>query len=137
MKVVINKCYGGFSLSHAGVMEYARLKGMQLYAYESDYSGGKVKYKLYEVIKDKDPMFLHYTTKPMGPGGKFDNDSYFSNYGMERNDPLLVQVVETLGKAANGMCADLEVVEIPDDVDWEIDEYDGLEHIAEKHRTWY
>ncbi len=25
---------------------------------------------------------------------------------------------------------------IPDDVKWQIEEYDGLEWIAEKHRTW-
>jgi hypothetical protein len=48
----------------------------------------------------------------------------------------LVQVVEELGKEANGNYAKLEIIEIPDDVDWEIDEYDGMEHIAEKHRTW-
>ena len=28
-------------------------------------------------------------------------------------------------------------VEIPDDVEWQIEEYDGTEHISEKHRTWY
>jgi len=27
-------------------------------------------------------------------------------------------------------------VEIPDDVKWHIHEYDGLEHVAEDHRTW-
>jgi hypothetical protein len=28
------------------------------------------------------------------------------------------------------------VIEIPDDVEWEVEEYDGLEWVAEKHRTW-
>jgi hypothetical protein len=28
------------------------------------------------------------------------------------------------------------VIEIPDDVEWIIVDYDGMEHIAEKHRTW-
>jgi hypothetical protein len=28
-------------------------------------------------------------------------------------------------------------VEIPDNVEWEIMEYDGTEYIAEKHRKWY
>ena len=27
-------------------------------------------------------------------------------------------------------------VEIPDDVEWQIEEYDGSEWIAEKHRIW-
>lgn len=54
----------------------------------------------------------------------------------DRADALLVRVVEELGEAANGAHAKLAVVEIPDGTDYEISEYDGLEHIAEKHRTW-
>ncbi len=53
-----------------------------------------------------------------------------------RDDPKLVEVVERLGEAANGAHASLRVVEIPDDVEWEIDEYDGVETIHEKHRSW-
>lgn len=48
----------------------------------------------------------------------------------------LVAVVEELGERANGQYADLKVVEIPDDVVWEIHEYDGNEWVAEAHRTW-
>ena len=36
-----------------------------------------------------------------------------------------------------GFAANLKIVEVPDDVNWEVVQYDGLEHIAEKHRTWY
>ena len=49
---------------------------------------------------------------------------------LDRNDPDLVKVVETLGKDANGDCAKLRVVEIPDNAtDWEYDDYDGMESI--------
>ena len=34
------------------------------------------------------------------------------------------------------MCSTLKIIEIPDDVDWIIEEYDGNEWVAEKHRTW-
>ena len=54
----------------------------------------------------------------------------------ERTDPDLVAAVEALGEEANGLRASLLVVEIPDDVDWYIEEYDGHEWIAETHRTW-
>ena len=57
-------------------------------------------------------------------------------YGIERDDPTLVQVVEELGSKSWGSCAELRVVEIPDGVRWQIQEYDGNEHIAEVHRTW-
>lgn len=37
---------------------------------------------------------------------------------------------------ADGKCAELKIIEIPDDIEWEIEEYDGWEHVAEKHRVW-
>ena len=53
-----------------------------------------------------------------------------------RDDPALIKTVETLGKKADGNFARLKIVDIPDDVEWQIDEYDGLEWVAEQHRTW-
>jgi len=47
-----------------------------------------------------------------------------------------VQMVEELGKKANGDYSKLRIVQIPDDVNWYIHEYDGMEHVAEQHRTW-
>jgi hypothetical protein len=44
--------------------------------------------------------------------------------------------VQELGEKANDRFSKLKIVEIPDDVQWEIQEYDGWEHIAENHRTW-
>jgi hypothetical protein len=61
---------------------------------------------------------------------------YFSEREIARDDPDLVAVVRELGAKANSRFADLRVVEVPDDVEWEIAEYDGSEHVAEKHRTW-
>jgi hypothetical protein len=37
---------------------------------------------------------------------------------------------------ANGLHANLKIVEIPGDIEWLVQEYDGAEWIAEKHRTW-
>lgn len=53
-----------------------------------------------------------------------------------RNSPFLVYAVEKLRDRANGKFAALKVVEIPVDVDWQIDDYDGKEWVAETHRTW-
>jgi hypothetical protein len=57
-------------------------------------------------------------------------------YEIARSDPYLVQVVEQLGAAANTDYSELKVVEIPKYVKWHIQEYDGLEWVAEDHRTW-
>ena len=62
---------------------------------------------------------------------------YGHDLGEDRNNPLLVEVVETLGsKMASGRYASLKVVEIPDGIEWEIDEYDGAESIHEVHQSW-
>jgi hypothetical protein len=58
------------------------------------------------------------------------------NRDYERNDSDLVKCIEEIGEAANGKCAEIKIVEIPDGIEFTIEEYDGLEHIAEKHQTW-
>lgn len=58
-------------------------------------------------------------------------------YDIRRDDPALVQVVEELGEKSSDRHASLHVAEIPEGVSWLIEEYDGLEHVAERHRTWY
>jgi hypothetical protein len=63
-------------------------------------------------------------------------DSYAIEDQVPRNDPNLVKVVENMGKEASGECAELIVVEIPDDVDPILNEYDGWERFEEPHRTW-
>ena len=92
MKVVINRCFGGFGLSDEAMQLYAAKKGIKLEG--------------------------------------------FYDWDISRNDPVLVEVVEHLGEAANDWAAKLKVVEIPEGVDWYIDDYDGIEQIAERHRTW-
>ena len=58
------------------------------------------------------------------------------DWKIDRTDPTLIAIVEEMGKASWGEYAELKVVEIPDGIEWEISEYDGMEHIAEEHRTW-
>lgn len=58
------------------------------------------------------------------------------DWDVKRNDPKLVKVVEELGKEANGQFANLKIIEIPDDIEWDIEDYDGMESIHEKHRIW-
>ena len=61
-------------------------------------------------------------------------DLYY--WEIDRDDPVLVQIIEQLGDSAGDSYSSLKVVEIPDGVEWHIHEYDGMEHIAENHRTW-
>lgn len=144
MKVVINACFGGFSLSHEGVMKYAELKGIKLYPWLDD----SVR-KIFEVDTVKQALkkegmipLIHYATVPVADEADYNKkkgdseDIYWSDCDMKRDDPTLIQVIEELKEKAAGRCAELKIVEIPDDVEWQVEEYDGYEHIAEKHRTW-
>jgi hypothetical protein len=137
MKVVINTCFGGFGLSQRAVMRYAELKGIKLYRYYD-----QITLEVYGPGRLDEGGLVHYTTQPVKCDkhsvliGDIPEGVYFSERDIERNDPLLVQVVEELGPDANGRCAKLSVIEIPDGINYEIDEYDGNEHIAERHRTW-
>ena len=111
-KIVINTCWGGFSLSDDAMRRYAELKKLKLLEEVNDY--GDVSFYLNEVHED----------------------SYFSYWSIDRDDPHLIQVVEEMGEESYGSYSVLKILEIPDDVKWEIDDYDGREHIAEKHRKW-
>jgi hypothetical protein len=58
------------------------------------------------------------------------------NWELDRDSPQLVQIVEQLGTRANRRYSKLKIVEIPQDVEWTLCEYDGCEWVAEVHRTW-
>lgn len=89
-KIVINRCYGGFSLSPKALHKYNDMAGT----------------------------------------------TYSWHGEIPRDCQHLVRVVEKMGKKAGGNHAELKIVEIPDDVDWVIEEYDGCEWVSEKHRIW-
>ena len=55
---------------------------------------------------------------------------------IQRDDPILVALFEENPQMMTGGLPGLEIVEIPADVDWCIEDYDGCEWVAEKHRTW-
>lgn len=46
-----------------------------------------------------------------------------------RDDEILVSVVEQLGDEAGDAYAELEIIELPDNSYWLIDDYDGIETV--------
>ena len=62
----------------------------------------------------------------------------FDFWNYDRDDVDLVAVVRELGAEVNGVLSNLKIVEIPEDVMWEIAEDDyGYEWVQEVHRRWY
>ena len=138
MKIAINKCFGGFSLSDKAIEMIMKRKGLNCYRYKQtkfNHSDGADEYTR---LDDNDPSsFIRYCTTDLGE--KIENMPYEDcwYYGeLERTDKDLISVIEELGIEASGRFGRIVVIEIPDDVDWEIDDYDGIETIHEKHRVW-
>jgi hypothetical protein len=67
-------------------------------------------------------------------------ENFFANQDIMRDDPILIAIIEKIGlQAAAGTFSKLKIIQIPDDVPsngWTIMDYDGIEWVAEKHRTW-
>ena len=159
MKIVINKCYGGFGLSPKAIKMWAERKGRKCYFFEQRDKEGKINFNVYNPITleeaEKDfvpsvfdipnPNKILKRKKPWEKMTEKEHKEYNDLYkkhsiyekDIDRTDIDLVAVVEELGEAANGSCAKLSIIEIPQNVEYEIEEYDGIEHIAEKHRTWH
>ncbi len=115
-QVVINTCYGGFGLSNEAMEMYLTRTGKVPF-YRHDRFGTST-----------------YASKP------FVNDKslgeYYGAWDIERDDPDLIFVVQALGSAASGYLAKLKIVKVPDNAEWEIHDYDGMESVREKSRSW-
>ena len=146
MKIVINKCFGGFGLSdkaYEKLIEWG-VPVKKYIAEKRDTETGRYKP---EPLNDGEVIFDRELT-PVGECTindtyhKYKNKSriqtrYWDTWTRgARTHPLIIRLVEELGDEANGFAASLKVIEVPDGVEWEISEYDGNEHVAEKHRTW-
>lgn len=101
--MVINRCYGGFSLSSKAILRLREL-------------GSEAAIKC-SLVGEKDQW------------GNIMPDWCHSFYPkMERHNPLLVQVVEELGDEANGRCSKLKVVTAH--VDIGVSDFDGMETVS-------
>lgn len=101
MKIVINRCFGGFCVSRA----------------------------VFEKLGMEWDGYGYICNQELG----IESDNYYEY----RTDTRLIAAIEDVGaKAASGDSAQLKIVEIPDNVEWEIDEYDGIETVREVSRSW-
>src|SRR5579872_4210950 len=134
MKIVINACFGGFSLSPRAVMRWAELQGHECYLFKRGFTHlGESSHIPVTIDKCKPGDYIVAFDVPninevMGewPANgtlaekQACNDAYRSHdidtRPDDRTDPLLIQTIEELGAKANGMCADLKIIEIPDGV---------------------
>jgi hypothetical protein len=129
-KIVINREIGGFGLSDEAIEKYAELKGIKLY---KDVKALDV--SLYYLVPVKEYDKLCEQASKTRDYEKLLN-AEFSAENINRSDQYLVQTIELLKDKANTQSSKLKIVEIPDNVEWEIEESAGVEWVAEKHKTW-
>jgi len=106
MKVLINRCYGGYGISDEAIELWLEKKYLsydkEFYRHGSDY--------------------------------RILGESRVNSYTIDRADPFLIEVFEELGSnRTSSAFADLELVELPDGCEYSIGEYDGKEWIE---NTW-
>lgn len=146
MKVVINACYGGFSISKKCAELMAKM-GDKTAKAELDEWAKKKKHidRFLKTGKWDKKVLSKSEIDFMEIDAKYHKAPTFHGYGYiggpasgyERNSATLVAAVEKLGsEKASGECSELKIVEIPDGIDWEISEYDGREWVNEKHQSW-
>lgn len=130
-KIVYNACFGGFGLSEQAVLRYCEIKGLRCFP-----EGDRPWRRTYWLVPPEERTGIlvgddwcgisiearaesnvRYRELTLGPSR------------LERDDPVLVQVVEELGEAANGSFAKLRIEEVPAGTRYRIDEYDGNESV--------
>jgi hypothetical protein len=138
-RIVINKCHGGFGLSHEGVLYYLDLCGVPVWTEIND-SLIPFSYWLVppgpERVSDQTDNWQNMSMAERQAHNQKWEQQTFSDRNIARDDPHLVRTVLDLGDRANSRFSELAIVEVPGDVEWKIEEYDGREWVAEVHRTW-
>lgn len=134
MKVILNKCYGGFQPSALAYNEHAKRNGIELFWY---HSVGINDYKL-----TNEPEFFDYPiSKYFGrriKRGDIDWGCVYHLNEASREDSDLIDIVEKYGERASSCVSNLVVVEIPDDLAgrYIVDEHDGFETLHEMVQEW-
>ena len=153
-KIVINTCYGGFGLSNIACKRYLELKGKKAYFFTHDFSNYSLDNLIPTTVDSNEMFVLVYTIpnpmeylrkdKPWHTmtdkekeknNARYDKVSFNTN-DLRRDDPILIKVIEELGTKANTKYSELKIISIPNNVKWEIEEYDGQEWVSEKHKIW-
>lgn len=150
MKIAINTRDGEFGLSKKAVKRLAELQGRPCFFFKPvgptlgyapiTEDEGSLSWEAFDIpdlsiLPPFEPWAELSTEQRMAAYEALTRHKIGSRHE-KRDDPLLIQVIEELGPLADGRFAKLKIVDVPDDVEWEIDDYDGRETVKEKHRSW-
>lgn len=111
MKIIINQSFGSFGFSYGALKKWLSRQEPGLY-YLSTMPGYLVS-NIYEYDTHKE---VHHKSL--------------------RTDPYMIELVEEDPYNASGPFAKLKVIEIPDDIEYYVQDNGGLEIVQEAHRSW-
>ena len=132
-KIVYNACYGGFGLSEEAMFRYAELIGIKLYVERNSLL------TTYWKVPEEERAALGILTSEQFREASMEarhnsnwayTNNTLSDRDISRSDPILIQIVEELGERASGLCAQLEIEELPPGTLYRIDKYDGSERVV-------
>jgi len=116
--------YGGFGLSELACKWLIEHKGWTVYDDGNNMPKNPVLTSIIKIRKEDSYMENLYITY------NEDDDRF-------REHPDIIEVIETLGTTvASDSDCEIKIVEIPMDIEWTIEDYNGSEWVAENHRTW-
>ena len=127
-KVVYNACYGGFGLSKEACQRYWDIKGQQVWIEDVQWGVTVWLVSPEDRIPSKEgDAFYSMSMDERVAYNRAHSEQTWYDRNVDRHDPVLVQVVEELGKKANGDFANLQIDEVHGP--YRIDEYDGNESV--------
>jgi hypothetical protein len=133
IKVVYNACYGGFGLSKEACQRYWEIKGQQVWIENDTQFISPGLFTVWLVApedripaKGGDDFYSMNMDERVAYNQAYSKQTWYYN-NVDRHDPVLVQVVEELGKKANGNFAELAIDEVYGP--YRIDDYDGNESV--------
>ena len=119
-RILINNCFGGFAMSDAALHWLIDNKGWSIASYSE-----------IQARTSRGDTFNYTFSDTMQV---FSHKDVFN----DRTDDDILDCFDALGtEQFSGNYSLVAAVDVPADVKWSIEDYDGNEHIAEVHRTWY
>ena len=132
--IVINACYGGFSLSEAAILRYAEIKGIPIWIERKEKWNLATYWTIPPEEREKnileDEEWHKASLEERREYNKWHDEHTISGRDISRTDPALAQVVKELGNKADGRCAELVIVTLAKGTKYYIDEYDGYESVV-------
>lgn len=131
-KIIINKCYGGFGFSPEVFKWLVKNKGWKAVEINDQTPSMHDEFKQFLTDNNADCYYYSRSKYQMLNGKYYENEDKHC----KRTDPDLIEAVEKLGPRASGELSSLKIVQIPANIKWEIDDYDGIESVHEAHESW-